>query len=440
MKLNVYDGWMICTEGVLFWLICWAYLSPMPRRGCFWGRMGAALLLSVLVQWLIQAIALLQTQQVLVPLLLLLFALTIGKMAWKAETSMTIYLGIWSILSYLLVYELWRLLCFEWLVDYRLGWETLWGLRLLLAVGSTLPLWLTARRWLPVYISGHVGPRQTLSAIFLYGIFAVLMSLFYRQEVSVPQGIDGILVFMSQIYTLTVLYLQTALFRKSAVQQELDTMNLLWHQQKAQYQVAKETIDLINRKCHDLKHQVAAMRTMESSERREQYLREIEDSVHIYDCIVKTGNETLDTVLTEKSLLCEAGEITIHCVADGAQMDFLDPVDLYTILGNALDNAMEAVKAFEEREMRIIDVLIHVRQRFLVIAVTNPLKEPLTFREGLPVSQKPQNGYHGYGMRSIRHTVHKYGGEMVVKAENGCFSLRLMIPLPAVADTSVRNG
>ena len=91
---------------------------------------------------------------------------------------------------------------------------------------------------------------------------------------------------------------------------------------------------------------------------------------------------------------------------------------------------MEGVRAFEEEEMRVIDVLIHVRQRFLVINVTNPLKEPLTFREGLPVSIKPKDGYHGYGMRSIRHTVRKYGGEMVVETEGGCFSLRLMIPLP----------
>lgn len=245
-----------------------------------------------------------------------------------------------------------------------------------------------------------------------------------------PRRMTGALVVMSQLYTVTVLYLQTALFRKSAMQHELDTMNLMWHQQEAQYKLAKENIELINRKCHDLKHQVAAMRTMEGGERRDQYIREIEESVRIYDAIVKTNNETLDTVLTEKSLLCEANQIAINCVADGASLDFMDPVDLYTVMGNALDNAIEGVRAFEQKEMRVIDVLIYVRQRFLVISVTNPLKEELTFHEGLPVSIKPKNGYHGYGMRSMRYTAQKYGGELTVEAQDGCFALRMLIPLP----------
>lgn len=418
------------TEGLLRWLTCLIYLWPLPRQRRFGLRAGVVLVLSVGLEWVLQAAIPSVIYEIMTPVLLLAFGFAVGKLCWRTETGTALYLAVWAIISYLLVYEVWELLCFYKLPFYRYSREFQWGLRLVLTAGVYLPLGLTVGRWMSVYISRHVGPRQTASAVLLYAFFAALMSNYYIEGVFLPQRMTGLLVFVSQAYTITILYLQTALFRKSAMQQELDTMNLLWHQQKAQYQVSKETIDVINRKCHDLKHQVAAMRTMESSERREQYLREIEDSVHIYDSMIKTGNETLDTVLTEKSLLCEASRITVNCVADGAQMDFMDPVDLYTILGNALDNAMEGVRAFEEEEMRVIDVLIHVRQRFLVINVTNPLKEPLTFREGLPVSIKPKDGYHGYGMRSIQHTVRKYGGEMVVEAESGCFSLRLMIPLP----------
>ncbi|MGM9537202.1 MAG: ATP-binding protein [Candidatus Onthomonas sp.] len=430
MSETLFSVLTIVTEGLLRWLTCLIYLWPLPRQRRFGLRAGAVLALSMGLEWVLQVSIPSVVYEVLTPVLLLAFGFAVGKLCWRTEMGTALYLAVWAVISYLLVYEVWELLCFYKLPIYRYGRELQWGLRLALTAAVYLPLGLTVGRWMSVYISRHVGPRQTASAVLLYAFFAALMSNYYIEGVFLPQRMTGLLVLISQAYTITILYLQTALFRKSAMQQELDTMNLLWHQQKAQYQVAKETIDVINRKCHDLKHQVAAMRTMESSERREQYLREIEDSVHIYDSMIKTGNETLDTVLTEKSLLCEASRITVNCVADGAQMDFMDPVDLYTILGNALDNAMEAVRAFEEEEMRIIDVLIHVRQRFLVINVTNPLKGPLTFREGLPVSKKPKDGYHGYGMRSIRHTVHKYGGEMAVEAENGSFSLRLMIPLP----------
>lgn len=434
MSETLYTILGIVTEGLLRWLTCLIYFWPLPRQRRFGLRAGAVLALSVGLEWLLRAEISPDIYEVLAPVLFLAFAFAVGKLCWRTEMGTALYLAVWAMISYLLVYEIWQLLCFYKLPLYRYSKELQWGLRLVLTAGVYLPLGLTVERWMSVYISRHVGPRQTGSALLLYAVFAALMSNFFIDGIFLPRQMIGLLAFISQFYTITILYLQTALFRKSAMQQELDTMNLLWHQQKAQYQVSKETIDVINRKCHDLKHQVAAMRTMESSERREQYLREIEDSVHIYDSMIKTGNETLDTVLTEKSLLCEASQITVNCVADGAQMDFMDPVDLYTILGNALDNAMEGVRAFEEEEMRVIDVLIHVRQRFLVINVTNPLKEPLTFREGLPVSIKPKDGYHGYGMRSIQHTVRKYGGEMAVEAENGCFSLRLMIPLPEQAE------
>ena len=69
---------------------------------------------------------------------------------------------------------------------------------------------------------------------------------------------------------------------------------------KGQYQLSKETIELINHKCHDLKHQVQAIRAVKDEKERETYLEKIEKSVQIYSAIVRTGNEILDTILTEK--------------------------------------------------------------------------------------------------------------------------------------------
>lgn len=428
MRQGVSFLWL-CTEGLLCWVTCLIYFRPLPKRDRFYLRVIPLLALAIGVQAGVHLLIPLQENPVPAALALVAFGVAMGRGSWKAEWGTSFYLSIWFSISYLLPYELWAFLCYHGFPE-GIGFLYPWLIRMVLAVGIYLPLGLTVFLWMPIYISGHVGPRQTVSAAFLYAVFVALAYLFFLQVFPIPLAMTGVLVFMSQLYILTVLYLQTALFRKSEIKQELDTLNLLWHQQKAQYQMSKETIDLINRKCHDLKHQVAAMRTLSSEEGREQYLQEIEDSVQIYDCMVQTGNETLDTVLTEKRLLCEAGGITVNCVADGSQVGFMDPVDLYTILGNALDNAMEGVKAFPNREMRVIDVLIHTRQRFLVLSVTNPLKEALTFREGLPVSIKPKDGYHGFGMRSMRYTVHKYGGELTVETKNGCFSLRIMIPLP----------
>ena len=86
---------------------------------------------------------------------------------------------------------------------------------------------------------------------------------------------------------------------------------------KEHYRIAKENIDIINRKCHDLKHQIAALRDMCTKEEREKYIEEIQDSIQIYEAMVKTGNDVLDTILTEKSLACKENDIVVSCVADG---------------------------------------------------------------------------------------------------------------------------
>lgn len=213
------------------------------------------------------------------------------------------------------------------------------------------------------------------------------------------------------------------------MRKELEIMNLLWKTEQEQYRIDKENIALINQKCHDLKHQIYALRNV-SEEERNRYLDEIAESVQIYEAMVKTGNEVLDTILTEKSLHCKEKGITVSCVADGSQMDFINTVDLYAILGNAIDNAIEAVEKLEEKEKRQIDVLIYRKEQFLAIHVINPLAESLVYEDGLPVTTKENKKFHGFGLKSIKYMVKKRDGILSIREEAGCFSLMILIPIP----------
>lgn len=288
----------------------------------------------------------------------------------------------------------------------------------------------TIARYMPENGVYQVGPRQLSSALFLLIVFEILFGFLRAEDGITFHDVRIWNILLIQCYCVTILYLQNTLFKKSAMKQELDTLNQLWHQQKAQYDLSRETIALINHKCHDLKHQIAAMRAITSPEERDKYLREIENSVQIYESIVKTGNEVLDTVLTEKSLSCKANNIKINCIADGRQMDIFDPVDMYTVFGNAIDNAIESVKQLQNQEMRMIDVLVYVRKQFLMIHIMNPIGSRLKFDGELPVTTKAKNGYHGFGLKSIRYTVEKYNGFMKIDTEENIFSLKILIPLP----------
>ena len=111
----------------------------------------------------------------------------------------------------------------------------------------------------------------------------------------------------------------------------------------------------------------------------------------------------------------------VSCVADGKGLEFLHPVDLYTIFGNAMDNAIECVKHFKEQEKRQIDVLIHRQHQFLIVQIMNPVERELEFEDNLPVTTKHDKAYHGYGLRSIKNSVKKYNGVFQVKIKDGCF-------------------
>lgn len=124
---------------------------------------------------------------------------------------------------------------------------------------------------------------------------------------------------------------------------ERDALQNVLQAQYAQYRSAQDSIDLINKKYHDLKHQIAVLRS-ETSEEKAHYLDAMEQEIRSYEAQNKTGNEVLDTILTSKSLYCQQHGITLTCVADGAALDFMDTMDLCSLFGNALDNAIESIE------------------------------------------------------------------------------------------------
>ncbi|MGL5436407.1 MAG: ATP-binding protein [Lachnospiraceae bacterium] len=415
--------WTYVEAAVTLWAACMLYLVPLKRRSNY----GIRILLSTVGICVMAAAA--GVLGISCPVLTVshflicfLFIYTCAAMPFGAA----VYCVSWVIITQQIAQEI----VFIVLNNRKVP-------DLFLTVGCTLVIFVviygaagvTVVRYMPEDGVYQVGPRQFFSALFLFAVFESLFGFLQTIKVMPLPDVQIWIILLIQCYCVLILYLQNTLFKKSAMKQELDTLNQLWHQQKEQYELSRETIALINHKCHDLKHQIAAMRAITSPEEREKYLREVEDSVQIYDLMVKTGNEVLDTVLTEKSLSCAANNIKINCIADGGQMDIFDPVDLYTVFGNAIDNAIESVKQLANEEMRMVDVLVYVRKQFLLINIMNPIGNRLEFDGDLPISTKTRNGYHGFGLKSIRHIIEKYNGFMKIDMAEDIFSLKILIPI-----------
>lgn len=298
----------------------------------------------------------------------------------------------------------------------------------------SVPCYFLFAKKLPINGVYGVKPSEAVRSLIIVIPFAFFMSMEAQNFFDLGGGAGKELYILCRIYACIcctfVLWVQTSINEKVSTEVELKTQQMLFRKQREQYELSKDNIDLINRKCHDLKHQISAIRHMTSNSQKNRYLEEIEDSVMIYDSVVKTGNNVLDTILTERSLTCEKKNITWTCMADGKSLGFVDPVDLYTMLGNAIDNAMEAVDQVTDPEKKVISLNIFNRGKMVVIKLDNYYQHELDMENGLPSTSKSDKDYHGIGLHSIRFTANKYKGTISASTEDQIFKLCIILPIP----------
>ena len=290
---------------------------------------------------------------------------------------------------------------------------------------------------------GHYEVSRQLSLLLAAtAIFVVyLLSVFTKQlaefmHVDTSNSSYQIMLGICQIYAMLVCLLTLAAqklhLQEFRAWRVLEMNQSIWNQKKAQFQFSKENMELMNRKFHDMKHQIAAISRMDAaSPRKDALVRELQNIVQAYGSYADTGSEALDTILMEKGLYCSQHGIEWKCVAEGSFLAFMDVVDLYTMIGNALDNAVESAERVKDSGKRFISAVIRQERGFALIQIRNYTEDTPLFRDGLPLTSKPDAQNHGYGLRSIRAIVEQYQGSMTVRAEDHIFTLDILIPLPA---------
>ena len=222
--------------------------------------------------------------------------------------------------------------------------------------------------------------------------------------------------------------------RELRVNMEREYLQRLLHMQGENYRMAEESVELVNQKYHDLKHQIALLRSGANTPEGIEMLNRMENEIKSYEAQNKTGNKVLDTMLTAKSLQCQHQGISLTCVADGKELDFMDPLDLSALIGNALDNAMESVMKMDDPGKRLIHLSVARQKQFVRIRVENCYTGSLRFEHGDLTTTKADRRYHGFGMKSIRRIVEKYGGSTTIDAKDGWFELRILLPVHATAE------
>ena len=227
---------------------------------------------------------------------------------------------------------------------------------------------------------------------------------------------------------VAVLYAHYVLCYNNAVLRELDAVQNTLQTQYQQYKQSRESIEVINMKYHDMKHQIQFLKNEQDPKKRNEFLDRMENEIKSFELQNKTGNAILDTILTGKSLYCYKHGITMTSVVDGKLLDFMDVVDICNIFGNALDNAIESVMRIEDKEKRLIHVTVSQLNDFVMIRIENYYEGAL-FTDGNDyITTKSDKKYHGYGIKSIKYTADRYDGAVYIKTDNSWFDIKIVIP------------
>lgn len=279
----------------------------------------------------------------------------------------------------------------------------------------------------------QITRRELLVVYFVVIVVYCISNVSYVDVKSIFSGGTAMDVFiirtLADLSGMAVLYAYHIQVKEIQMRFEKDTLQNITNMQYQNYKLSKESIDIVNQKYHDLKHQINLLKTGADTEKAGEYLEQMEREIKIYETQNKTGNKVLDTILTSKSMHCQRHGIELKFMGEGQLLNFMEDMDISALFGNMLDNAIESVVKIKDRQKRLISIHVIQERQFIRIRTENYCEEDVQFQDGLPVTTKKDKRFHGYGTKSIKKIVEKYGGSVMAGKIDNWFELKILIPM-----------
>lgn len=300
-------------------------------------------------------------------------------------------------------------------------------------LGLTSLLVFRLRDPLSRYLEIPLATWHLMILIFPFAIYLYVRSLeFYVMtgtdpDASLLLNLQYVEILLAACAVLMVSMLAIVISSQIKISQHLQR-EMLFQQEQKQYLVKMEIIDRVNRKYHDLKHMIAGMSAM-NAEEAQNFALELQQELKPYECIQETGNETLNILLTDKILECQREEIRLIPYIDASRLSFVNQIDLCCLFGNAIDNAIEAVKKIPVSD-RDIYIKICPSGDLMLLSFQNTCPQVHKNPDGSLATTKADAGNHGYGLSNIRQLAEKYDGSAVWQISDHNFHLNILLPIP----------
>ena len=199
-----------------------------------------------------------------------------------------------------------------------------------------------------------------------------------------------------------------------------------------QCQLMHESVEAVKSVRHDMKAHLFALKTyLTDNKVAMTYLDGLVEDINESEIYSKTGNMVVDSVINYKLKSASENSIKLCVKTTIPQILNIEAVDMVTILGNLLDNALEATAVVEEKR---IDINISYNKSALIIKIDNTFDGIVNYTNGdsangakeVIATRKSCNN-HGYGLKNIRKAVDKYDGHMEINHDENVFSVGVML-------------
>lgn len=261
---------------------------------------------------------------------------------------------------------------------------------------------------------------ETLGVVVTDGILEVL-----GIEITSDLMINSVEVAFSKVILIYLIYLVKVMNDKRHLEYEI---MLLERQSELQYQYYVRQEQKYNRTVailHDVDKHMKLVEQLCSSgeiENAKEYATQVGGMLQPLVPLKYTGNPILDILLTDRAEIMEKKGIKFSVQVDHVSLDFIDAVDVTTIFGNLLDNAIEACEHMEAE--KCVCISIKAYYEMAAIQIRNSCSV-IHWKKGWPVSEK--NGHRGLGLLNVKQIIEKYDGSMNLKAQDGVFIVDIFL-------------
>lgn len=180
---------------------------------------------------------------------------------------------------------------------------------------------------------------------------------------------------------------------------------------------------------HDYRNHIQTLMQLMNEKQYDEvnaYLKNLGTDLNTVDTVLKTGNIMADAIINSKISLAKANNIDVNATASIPVELKITDIDLCVIIGNLLDNAIEASVKLHEGE-RMIRIYIEMKKNALYMSFTN-LTATKKMEKHNGVFKSTKDGSHGFGLLRVDSIVKKYGGYITRASEDGAFTTEILLP------------